>query len=457
MFVPSGVMSVRDGRLYIEDCDAVGLANKYETPAFVISEKQLRDNARRIRTAFADLWPEGTVEIYPAFKAAPYIAVRKILSEEGLGCDTFGPSELEGAIRGGVDPAKISINGSIKSREVIAHGIEIGSRIVIDAPGEVQICREEAERLGNTARIMLRLKPDLTSLPIESDFAPMPVGDITQRVRYGMPDGEALDALRAVIESPNLDLIGFHCHIGRQSTDLTLWAGLVENMVDLMINLCGRAGLKNWRPDHLDFGGGFAPPKDFDTDGPRTGDAAPPIEAYAEVMLSALRKRLTHHGLTGDGLVVEVEPGRCLHSDTGVHLTTVRNIKRGDGNQPIVWAEMDTSEQFLGTYAMDPTSRIFNYLIANKADAPPEITCDLVGKSCGGEMILLDAEVPQLEDGDVVALMDTGAYIESLGCNFNAMPRPGTLLVRGARAEWIRRPETIEEVYARDTVPDFAE
>lgn len=456
MFESSSAFTIRDQRLFVDEWDAVKIAQEFGTPVFVVSETQLRKNAKRIRKAFQDEWPEGTVEVYPAFKAAPYLAVRKILSNEGYGCDTFGESELEGAIRGGTDPSKISVNGSLKTRAVIARGIEIGARIVIDAPREVDLCIQEAKRQGKTARIMLRLKPDLSGIEIDSDFVPIPVGAVTQRIRYGLPYEEALAAAKATVASPELELIGFHCHIGRQSTDLSLWAGLVEHMLDLAIEICQCVGLEGWRPDHLDFGGGFAPPRDFDTDGPRTGDTPPTIEDYARAMMTSLRMGLAKHNLDGEGLVVEVEPGRSLHSDTGIHLTTIKNIKRSAKHGEQVWAEMDTSELFLGTFASDPSTRLFNYVIANKPDSPATEVWDLVGKSCNGEMILLDADVPELAAGDVVALLDTGAYIESLGCNFNAMPRPGTVLVNKTQKSWIRKPESVEQVYARDVIPNWA-
>ncbi|MDH3644373.1 MAG: diaminopimelate decarboxylase, partial [Gammaproteobacteria bacterium] len=117
------------------------------------------------------------------------------------------------------------------------------------------------------------------------------------------------------------------------------------------------------------------------------------------------------------------------------------------------WAEVDTSEQFLGTYAMDPSVPPFKFIVANKADREANEIVDIVGKSCGGEMLLLDSRVPLLEAGDLIALLDTGAYIESLSCNFNAMPRPGTLLISDDQAEWIREPESIEQVFSRDRVP----
>ena len=445
--------SARNGRLFVEDSDLTELADQFGTPIFVLSAARLRDNYHHLESAFADRWPEGGVRVLPAFKAAPYLAVRQILSQLGAGCDTFGESELEGALRGGTDPSLISVNGSIKSREVIRRGIEIGARIVIDAPRELEICSAEARRLGKKARILFRIKPELAGLDVESDFAPVPVGELTARVRYGLPTNEALPLGPLAAADEAIEVLGFHAHVGRQSTDMKLWDALVRATVELMGELLRAWGWSDWSPEILDFGGGFAPPRNYDTDHHRSGEPAPPIESYAETMTRALRESLAEHGIPARGLVLEMEPGRSLHSDSGVHLTRITNIKTDSGLAPRTWLEVDTSEQFLGTYAMDPSQHPFLFRVANRAEEPTTQTVDIVGKSCGGEMLLLDAKVPEVEVGDVIALEDTGAYIESLACNFNALPRPGTILVNGSQAEWIKRPETIDEVYARDIVP----
>jgi len=445
--------STRSGRLFVEECDMTELAHQFGTPVFALSAARIRENYTRLERAFSDRWTEGAVRALPAFKAAPYLAVRQILSQLGAGCDTFGESELEGAVRGGTDPSLISVNGSIKSREVIRRGIEIGARIVIDAPRELEICSAEARRLGKPARILFRIKPELAGLDVESDFAPVPVHELTARVRYGLPTNEVLPLGPLAAADDSIQVLGFHAHIGRQSTDMKLWDALVRATVALMDELLRAWQWADWAPEILDFGGGFAPPRNYDTDHHRSGEPAPPIETYAETMTRALRESLADCGIPAQGLALEMEPGRSLHSDTGVHLSRITNIKTDSGPAQRTWLEIDTSEQFLGTYAMDPSQHPFLFRVANRAEEPATQTVDIVGKSCGGEMLLLDAQVPEVEVGDVIALEDTGAYIESLACNFNALPRPGTLLVDGSQAEWIRRPETIDEVYARDIIP----
>ena len=103
-------LSVREGRLFVEDCDATALVEKYGSPLFVLSEAQLRSNFRRYRDAFSKHWPDGPVDVLPAFKANTTLATRRILSEEGAGADVYSLGELEGVLRSGVDPERVSVN-----------------------------------------------------------------------------------------------------------------------------------------------------------------------------------------------------------------------------------------------------------------------------------------------------------------------------------------------------------
>src|SRR5210317_447053 len=186
-------LSVRDSRLFIEECDVASLAEQFGTPLFVISESHLRSNLRRYKTAFKQHWPEGQVRIMPAIKASPILAVRRVLSDEGCGCDVFGPGELECALRGGVDPSVISVNGSIKDRSIIRRAIEVGARVVLDSPKELELCEEEAARLNKVARVMFRIKPFMSELETKSDFMPdAEIREMTQMIKYGIPTSEVL-------------------------------------------------------------------------------------------------------------------------------------------------------------------------------------------------------------------------------------------------------------------------
>jgi diaminopimelate decarboxylase len=152
------------------------------------------------------------------------------------------------------------------------------------------------------------------------------------------------------------------------------------------------------------------------------------------------------------GITLEVEPGRGLHCDTGVHLTQVKNVKEESGRHARKWAEVDTSEVFLGVPGLSEEDP-FAVMVANKGDHENKITTDIVGLTCNAERLCNQVKTPVLEEGDVIVLLDTGSYIEAMAANFNALPRPGTVLVSDNSVELIKRHETIDDVFERDIIP----
>ena len=448
----SDSLEIRDGRLCIEQCDATQLAEQFGTPLFVISESHLRNNLRRYKSAFEAHWPEGRVRILPAIKASPMLAIRRILSDEGCGCDVYGAGELECALRGGVNPADISVNGSIKDRAIIRRAIEIGARIVLDSPRELEICEEEAAKLDTVARVAFRIKPFMSDLVIKSDFAPdSEIREMTQMIKYGVPTSELLAMGPRINELKHVEPIGIHVHMGRHSKRLDVWQAWVRHCVLLTKRLSDEMG--GWCPREIDLGGGFPSFTDRDPDVAVQGYAGPSLEEYAKAITSCLRDTLIETGMNPEGITIEVEPGRGLHADTGVHLTTVRNVKEERENRPRRWAELDTSEVFLGVPGLNETPP-FGVIFANKASSSLDITADMVGQTCNAELLFKQVPTPGLAVGDVVALLNTGSYIEPMAANFNVLPRPGTVLVCGDQADLIKRHETVEDVLARDIIPD---
>jgi diaminopimelate decarboxylase len=178
---------------------------------------------------------------------------------------------------------------------------------------------------------------------------------------------------------------------------------------------------------------------------------APTIEDYAEACTRTLGRELPRHGIEIEGLMLQLEPGRSVHGDTGIHLARVTNIKRMD--EPIRWniVIVDTTEFWLtgGRYE----HHLHDYVFANKTDAEATDAADIIGRSCYGDRLMPIVRIPDLEVGDILALLDTGAYQEVSMSNFNAMPRPATLLVTGSDVTVIRRAETEEDVLRRDVMP----
>jgi diaminopimelate decarboxylase len=179
---------------------------------------------------------------------------------------------------------------------------------------------------------------------------------------------------------------------------------------------------------------------------------APSIEAYAQVCTSTLRRELPKQGIALRGLKLQIEPGRAMHGNAGVHLTTVTNIKHL--RSPINWKLIiiDTTEFWFtgGRYE----HHLHDYLFANKAGAEMVDKADIIGRSCYGDRLFPTVPIPQVEVGDILVMLDTGAYQEVSMSNFNAMPRPATVLVTGDQASVVRRAETEEDVFRRDQLPE---
>ena len=439
--------------LVIEGCLASDLLEQFGSPLFVVSENHLRHNLRVFKAAFEQAWPYGEVKILPALKANPLLAVRRVLSDEGCGCDVFGAGELEGAIRGGVLGKLISVNGSIKDAAIISRAISIGANIVLDSPRELELCQQEAEKLQKTANVMFRIKPFMQDLQQVSDFYPeQQIKEMTQYIKYGIPTSELLVMGPRAAQLDRVNPVGIHVHMGRHSKHLEVWQAWVRHCVLLAKQLSDT--MNGWQPQEINLGGGFASFSDSDTDVYVKGYAAPSLQESAQAIGQMMSETMHEVGFDQNGMTLSLEPGRGIHTDTGVHLSRIVNIKHETINRPRSWAEMDSSEVFLGITGVQEEPP-FDFIIANKADQAATEIFDIVGQTCNAELLFNQVSVPALECGDVVALLNTGAYIEPMAANFNSLPRPGTVLVRGDQAYLIKRHETIDEVFSRDEIPDY--
>lgn len=451
------ILSIRGGRLFVEDVLAEDLAREFGTPIYVMSENGLRRRARRFFRAFRERWPEGPVHILPSIKANYSLALRHLLTQEGTGCDTFGLSELYAALQSRVPPELISVNGSSKDRPLVEKALRAGARITMDSSREIDLIRTVARDLDRRARVRFRLRPTYADLDQLSDFHDddVSIREAAQAYKPGIPTEELLKVGPDAIAAPELDVTGVMVHLGRHSADLEVWSRMAHDVGELIGRL--HTEWNGWEPREIDLGGGFASPRDPTARAsPRgaqrpAGVAAPTIEEYARALTAGLRNALTQSGIGTNGKTLEVEPGRSLYADAGLHLATVRNIKSQTGATPRTWVETDTTEMFLLDTLVEKNR--WTALVADKASDPPTLTADIVGISCGFDVLVPDARLPSVAVGDRIAFLDTGAYQDATAANFNALPRPATILVHGSEAELIKRAETVEEVFRRDVVP----
>ncbi len=447
-------LSVRDGRLFVEGRAAGDLARAFGTPLYVVSEDQLRRNARRHAAAFRSRWP-GKFVLLPSIKANSTLALRKILTDEGTGCDAFGPNELEAALRTGTDPGLISLNGPMKDDALLERAIALGVKLTLDSRAELERTRDVAARLGRTAHVRLRCRPDLVGMDELSEMSPAgaSIRAALDRYKAGIPSDDLFAIAEDEVRGPHVDLAGLMLHIGRHSADPAMWRTAVERLGAILE--WAQNEWSGWTPRELDIGGGFPAPRDpFGRLLPQRSaapDTSPGIEEYAEAVCVSLRDELERLGIDPAGVQLEAEPGRALYADAGIHLATVGNVKRQLRPTPLVWVETDSSDAYLADVNLEFNR--WTCLAADAADAPAAAVVDITGRTCALDVIVPDARMPEVEPGDVLAFLDTGAYQDAGATNFNALGRPGTLLVAGEEAEMVRRHETIDDVFARDAIP----
>ena len=445
-------LSIRDGVLFIEGCDTTSLAERFGTPLYVVSEDQLRRNVRAFQAEFQRGWPDGRVVVMPSIKANYVLALRRILTEEGAGCDTFGPGELHAALLTGVPPDLISFNGSSKTADLLFRAVAAGARITLDAEREVELVIAAAERAGRTARVRLRVRPDF-DFPARSDFyaGRVPLRTASQMYKPGIPTESLAKSARRLLDAPGIELTGAMMHAGRHTTNLRVWSRMMQRFVAVIEEL--REATGGWEPIEIDVGGGFALPRDpfaRSDERRRTAPAAPSIAAYAKAITGSLARELSRAGIS-TAIRLEIEPGRSIYGNAGIHLCSVTNVKRQAHPIPYKWIETDTSETFLPDVNLERNR--WTVCLAGRASDPAKIVADVVGISCGFDVIVPAAELPEVGAGDILAFIDTGAYQDANATNFNALPRPATVLVTGDQAELVKRGETVEDVFARDRIP----
>ncbi|MEZ5256260.1 MAG: hypothetical protein R2705_05050 [Ilumatobacteraceae bacterium] len=411
--------------LQIEQCDAVELVARFGSPLYVVSESALRSRIAEWVEALAMAWPNGPTRVLPSVKANTVLAVQQIVRDTGCGADTFGAGEYEITRRVGFDPATVSVNGQ-KTPELIERAIADGARLTVDNIDELPEIRRAAARLGRVAKVRIRVRPPLDGWDSPSDLIAeaVPTSTIMGIYKPGVPVHQ-LARLSPADFGDEIDLVGLHAHVARNTRDPQYWALAAREVIDIAAVV--RRSLPGWVLREIDLGGGFPSQDDnvgaaIDRVREKYAHSAVPTPAeYMQVMADALRVAAVDHDFDVDGVLLSVEPGRGLFSSCGHHLATVMRRKEQVTPFQHQWIELDTSVVHFGV----EESNRWETVAASQVDDTPAIIADVVGCSCQLDLMVSGATLPDLAPGDIVAFPDSGAYQETGGSNFRALRSAG--------------------------------
>ena len=422
MFGTKAHLTAHDDHLFIEDVDSVDLANDFGTPLYVTSEARLRQNIRAYNSAFPD------ADKYFAVKANGNLTVLRILAQEGAGADVFSIGELNLAGLTGIPKDKILFNGNSKSERDHRTALEAGVRISVDSREELESLSRVASGLGTWAEVMFRINPDV-SVKTHPKIA---TGLKTSK--FGIPAEQVAETYQAAMDMPGIEPVGLHCHIGSQILDITPFAETVAKMMDVAQEVLSSGG----EVKRIDIGGGLGIQYAPDTPAPRPADLAKGI-------LPVFKDRCQEMGIKPKLIL---EPGRSIVADTTIMLSSVNVVKRAHVN----FAAVDAGFNVLARPMLYDSYH--HVVVANKAERPGEEKYTVVGPICEtGDILAKDRLLPMVDQGDILAFFDAGAYGFSMASQYNGQPKPAEVLVSGDKVELTRRAEDYSVLLHGQRIP----
>jgi diaminopimelate decarboxylase len=412
-----GAFTWRDGRLYAEGCDVAALASRFGTPLYVYSRAAITAAYRGYAAALDGR--DGLV-CY-AMKANSSLAVLDVLNRLGAGFDIVSGGELARVLAAGGSASRVVFSGVGKSEAEIAQALAADILCFnVESAAELDRIDAVAGRLGCRARVSLRVNPD-----VDARTHPY-ISTGLRDNKFGIDIDSAQQLYRTAAKRPAIEVVGIDCHIGSQITEIAPYLDAADRVLDL-VEALGRDGI---RLRHIDFGGGL---------GIRYRDEMPPA---ASELVQALLQRVDARGL-GHHTVL-FEPGRSLVGGAGILVTRVEYLKHGVRNFAIVDAAMN---DLLRPTLYDAWMEV----VPVQPRAAAVRTYDIVGPVCeSGDWLARDRELA-LAAGDLVAVLDAGAYGMTMSSNYNARPRAAEVMVDGSGAHEIRRRETVAELYAAES------
>jgi diaminopimelate decarboxylase len=414
----------RNGALHAEDVPLAKIAGEVGTPFYCYSSSTIERHFEVFRAAFAD---RPALVCY-AMKANSNQAVLATLARLGAGMDVVSGGELRRARAAGVPGDKIIFSGVGKTREEMALGLDEGILCFnVESEPELETLSEVASARGETARIAIRVNPDIDA----HTHAKISTGKAENK--FGVPISRARAVYDRARALPGLAIVGVDMHIGSQIVDMRPFDDAFALLADFVRTL--RAD--GHAIDHVDLGGGLGIPYRVDNDPP------PLPDVYAKIVARSTRDL---------DCTLYFEPGRLIVGNAGVLATTVLYVKRGDArNFVIVDAAMND--------LVRPTLYDAHHEIwpaAEPALAAPRLRADVVGPVCeSGDFLALDRELAEPAAGDLLAVMSAGAYGAVQAGTYNSRLLVPEVLVKGDQFAVVRPRPTYAELIGLDKLPPW--
>ncbi|MEK6334474.1 MAG: diaminopimelate decarboxylase [Acidobacteriota bacterium] len=465
--IPGFLEARENNHLFISGVDATSLSYRYGTPLFVFSEPRIRANIARLQAAAKQV--DRPIKFCYASKANSNMSVLKVVRDAGIDIEVNSGGELYKALRVGFRPEQIIFNGTSKTNEELDEAVRAGIySINVDSIYEIELVEDAVRRARselNTglppARIALRLVPEIGT----RSHLGLQTALLTSK--FGISSSEVLEAFHRGLQNPELiHVCGIHIHVGSQTPDVEPFAEAFKSMWNHLMSIHRETG---HTLEHINLGGGIPvnylrdrsqadqlPEHERDMLGANLEPSAVLTEALRVARESA-RDAEAEHLL--DRVTILLEPGRSVIADAGVVLTTVRNIKRRPETKD-VWLLTDAGYNIL--LSMNNYKWYYHLISASRACEAMAAEYKVAGPLCDSGDVYFDIErhgrlpdyrlLPgEAKPGEVLALLNSGAYSLAQMFPYNGRPLPAAVMVReGGQADLIRKRDTYDDLVSSD-------
>lgn len=413
----------REGKLYFDGVSVLELAETFDTPLYVVSESRIRENYERLHNALTCNYEK--IRIYYAAKANSNLSVLKILETEGANLDAVSPGEVSMALATGFPPERILFTGtSVRNNEM---------KFLADSNITMNV-----DSLSQLDRLLKISVPNCLSVRVNPEIGAghhnhcITAGKST---KFGLWKENALKAYKKA-KAAGVERFGIHMHVGSGVLSVKSFVLALDKLLNIARKVHNEIGVKF---DFVDMGGGLGVPYEPEQ---RELDLA----CFSEEVLSLFKHKIFEYGLGKPFFCVE--PGRYIVCDAGILLTAVNTLKA------------TPFKKFIGVDAgfntlVRPTmyGSYHHILVANKLDSPNEETYDVVGPICeSGDVLAKERSLPKIQEGDLLAILNAGAYGYSMSSQYNARPRAAEVLVKKGIYAIVRERETLDDLMARQRV-----
>jgi diaminopimelate decarboxylase len=403
----------KDGQLFAEGVNCAGLAKTHGTPLYVYSAATLRRHFTAFDSAFEGI---DHLTCY-SVKANSNLSVLKLLKECGAGMDIVSGGELHRALAAGVTPSKIVYSGVGKRADEIRQALSADILMFnVESMGELDLLSAVASDMGKTARISLRINPD-----VDPKTHPY-ISTGLKKNKFGLDIEQSLGAYSRAMTLPGIEPVGVDCHIGSQLTSLEPFL----EALDRIIRFYDRLKAMGIRIEYLDLGGGL---------GITYNEEEPPHPAeFGKALTTVLKDH---------PMKLILEPGRVIAGNSGILLTQVVYTKKTPSKDFII---VDAAMNDLVRPSLYGSFHSIKEVAPKSRQA---INVDVVGPICeSGDFLARDREMPAVEQGELLAVFSAGAYGFTMSSNYNSRPRAAEVMVDGDKVIVARKRETYDDLIA---------